>query len=136
MNNLKKTGGFTLVELIVVIAILGILAAVAAPAYSGYLKKANQASDDQAIASVNTAISAALSMEGEDGSDATTYFTVATGTNKVTISEATVTGGNEVWDNFVEFYGLTSTATTVDVTFDYYSGATMTNGIISGTEPT
>ena len=40
MNMFKKTGGFTLVELIVVIAILAILAGVAIPAYSGYIKKA------------------------------------------------------------------------------------------------
>ena len=59
MNNLKKTGGFTLVELIVVIAILGILAAVAVPAYSGYVKKANEAGDTQIVSAVNTAIQAA-----------------------------------------------------------------------------
>ena len=37
--------GFSLVELIVVIAIMAILAAVAIPTFSGFIKKANVASD-------------------------------------------------------------------------------------------
>ena len=45
MSLLKKNGGFTLVELIVVIAILAILAGVAVPAYSGYVEKANMQAD-------------------------------------------------------------------------------------------
>lgn len=45
----KKTEGFTLVELIVVIAILGILAGVGTVGYSGYIKKANAAVDNQLI---------------------------------------------------------------------------------------
>ena len=59
MNMFKKTGGFTLVELIVVIAILAILAGVALPAYSGYINKAKEAADLQVITAVNTAIDAA-----------------------------------------------------------------------------
>lgn len=51
----KKTEGFTLVELIVVIAILGILAGVGTVGYSGYIKKANMAADEQLIASVRQA---------------------------------------------------------------------------------
>lgn len=61
----KANGGFTLVELIVVIAILAILAGVAVPAYSGYIKKANEAADQQLLAALNTAYAAACMENGE-----------------------------------------------------------------------
>ena len=57
---MKKTGGFTLVELIVVIAILAILAAVAVPAYSGYISKAEEANDLTQLDSMKTAIAFAV----------------------------------------------------------------------------
>lgn len=52
----KKTEGFTLVELIVVIAILGILAGVGTVGYSGYIKKANMAADQQLISNIENAL--------------------------------------------------------------------------------
>ncbi len=59
--------GFTLVELIVVIAILGILAGIAIPVYSGYIKKANQAADEQLLAALNSAAAASvLDVRNED----------------------------------------------------------------------
>jgi len=52
----RKTEGFTLVELIVVIAILGILAGVGTVGYSGYVKKANMAADQQLVSQVASAL--------------------------------------------------------------------------------
>ena len=60
MNMFKKNEGFTLVELIVVTAILAILAAVAVPAYSGYITKAQEASDMTQLDSMKTAIAFAV----------------------------------------------------------------------------
>lgn len=63
-TNMKKNGGFTLVELIVVIAILAILAAVAIPAYSGYIEKAEKANDLQLLGAVNNAFASACVDQG------------------------------------------------------------------------
>lgn len=64
--NAQSAKGFTLVELIVVIAILAILAGIAVPAYSGYVEKAKRAEDEQLLATVNTAFSAACIENGTD----------------------------------------------------------------------
>ncbi len=45
MNKLKKSGGFTLVELIIVIAILAVLASIAVPNLLGSVEKSRKAKD-------------------------------------------------------------------------------------------
>ena len=52
----RRSGGFTLVELIVVIAILAILGGVAVPAYGGYVKKANMQADISLVSEVKQAL--------------------------------------------------------------------------------
>ena len=85
MNMFKKNGGFTLVELIVVIAILAILAGVAVPAYSGYISKANEASDYTMLDSVKTAV-IFEAMDADTGHDCViTKMTVTEGSTTVTI---------------------------------------------------
>ena len=51
---MKKTKGFTLVELVIVIVIVGILAIVAVPIYRGYTRKAMASEGKSLLGSVST----------------------------------------------------------------------------------
>ena len=54
MNTMKKNGGFTLVELIIVIAILAILSTGAIAGYSAYIKSANNAAVEAVLSDIYT----------------------------------------------------------------------------------
>ena len=54
MNTMKKNGGFTLVELIIVIAILAILSTGAIAGYSAYIKSANNAAVGTVLSDIST----------------------------------------------------------------------------------
>ena len=108
MNMFKKTGGFTLVELIVVIAILAILAGVAVPAYSGYIEQANKAGDITELDAVKTACQAALATKGEvtkivvtEGSSGSIVVTYGANDATTTITTEDAVGNAD----FVTYYG-------------------------------
>lgn len=95
MNMMKKNGGFTLVELIVVIAILAILAGVAVPAYSGYITKAKDAAVLSELGAVLTAAQAkaveakADSIESIEVTSTAITVTVKTGDTEKDITDLT-----------------------------------------------
>lgn len=77
-EKLKKNGGFTMVELLIVVAIIGILAAVSIPLFNNALEKARHGVD---AANVRSAISlgnaeaiASLKPETEFGTTGKTYY--------------------------------------------------------------
>lgn len=122
MKNVKKNGGFTLVELIVVIAILAILAAVAIPAYSGYIAKAEEANDLQLLGALNTSFNAAcvennifdmdamegaqFELTGTEGAKRITGLTLPAG-YAATLSNAPVANdpATILYNSFVTYYG-------------------------------
>ena len=118
---LKKTEGFTLVELIVVIAILGILAAVAVPAYSGYLTKAKEASD---ITTLDAVLTAAQAYHAKEGS--VTYVKVTEGATASVETSTTVgatSGTNIATQSDFNLY-FTGTAGTTAPKIELQTGST------------
>ena len=112
---MKKDRGFTLVELVVVIAILGVLAGVAVPVYSGYVKKAHQAADNQLLGAVNTAFAAACL---ENGTSNTAF---ADNSVNLSVSSKKITGisgtgiTDSIGDDFEKYFG-----TNQDTELQYY----------------
>lgn len=67
MNNIrttKNTGGFTLIELMIVIAIIAILAAIALPAYQNYIKRTQVSEVLTALSGARTDIAEFVASNG------------------------------------------------------------------------
>lgn len=89
-EKMSERAGFTLVELIVVIAILGILAGAAVAGYSGYIKKAQAASDTQILSAVKTAAEASVARYGTVNEIAVTLDSGAIKEVKIKTSNTTL----------------------------------------------
>lgn len=123
MTRFKRTGGFTLVELVVVIAILAILAGLAVPVYSGYMRHAQEAFDVQVLTNVNTALSAALA--GNPGASANAKLSEF---NQVIVTFSGTDAAQAAAD-YAQYMGEN------DDQLIYYIDVAYDNGIVTGIEP-
>lgn len=98
MKNVRKQGGFTLIELMIVVAIIGILAMFALPQYQSYTEKARFVEVISATAPAKTSVEICAQMgtvladcdAGDDGVPAD--IVAAAGKTGVTTLDGAVTG--------------------------------------------
>lgn len=64
LKSLKKSKGFTLIELMIVVAIIGILAAVAIPAYNDYTQTTKASAGIAGLSSFKTTVAMCYQKEG------------------------------------------------------------------------
>lgn len=64
LNKIRKSKGFTLIELMIVVAIIGILAAVAIPAYNDYTQTTKAASGLAGLSSYKTTVAMCYQKQG------------------------------------------------------------------------
>lgn len=64
LKGLKKSKGFTLIELMIVVAIIGILAAVAIPAYNDYTQTTKASAGIAGLSSFKTTVAMCFQKEG------------------------------------------------------------------------
>ena len=73
-KKLKKTGGFTLIEMLIVVAIIAILVAVSIPMVNANLETAREATDAANERAAKAAAMIQFMMDPPDGSPTTVYY--------------------------------------------------------------
>ena len=96
-RKLKKSGGFTLVEMLIVVAIIAILVVVSIPMVSSSLDKARTATDDANMRAAKAAAMITYMTNNETTEKTYAYNSDGTVTD-IASSGATIAAGNKGYD--------------------------------------
>ena len=132
MNAFKKTGGFTLVELIIVIAILAILSSVAVVGYSAYIDRANKTATN----AYKSEIQAAATLANAEKGEVTAEFEIAAD-GKLLITFVATNGYDDDFATLFSVKNLTLVKAEANNTYGvavgtYYATTTVPNGWVEG----
>jgi len=123
MVNLKKQGGFTLIELMIVVAIVAILAAIALPQYQNYVARSQVAESLALMDGLKVPVAECINESGDKTGCSTGGTSVYA---KVIPASATDTAGNYTKQVAVADGVMTATLTTGGKENSKISGATVT----------
>ena len=95
-QSLRKTSGFTLIELMVVMAIIAILATAGLSAYTGYIKKARDATRIEDLRAINSIVMGSMTSTGMAPDLATLKATILAANNNQPILDPLNTDGSGI----------------------------------------
>lgn len=125
-KKLKKTGGFTLIEMLIVVAIIAILVAVSIPMVGSSLEKARKATDDANLRAAK-AVAIISSIEGTvngapDGTEiaaGTTYCYDISEGKLILYGEKDATDFGQSKENANKYIKITFAADTLEPTVEW-----------------
>lgn len=131
LKSIRKSKGFTLIELMIVVAIIGILAAVAIPAYNDYTQTTKASAGVAGLSSYKTVVALCYQKEGaldDCDSGSKGIPTAITAAGKINyLSSVSVTAG--VISATLEAKDRAGDAIDVTITPEVGSGSTSTGTI-------
>lgn len=124
-RKLKKTGGFTLIEMLIVVAIIAILVAVSIPMVSSSLEKARKATDDANERAAKSAAMIEYMINGSGTGAATYHYNAESGKAIPDSQSSEVAAIKDYGQGSKKDASSDSRTTHVIVTFDASGNATI-----------
>ncbi len=108
-NDMKRSVGFSLIELVIVIAIISILAAVAMPSYLGNVKKGRRSDAQGALQGLAQAMERHYTENGSyEGASGTSGVPADTGAPRIFSTKSPIDGSDTIYNLWIQDATATS----------------------------